>query len=57
MVLRKDQGIATDVAGPFLETDPSNEYIVVVIDHLSKWAKACFVPNLKSPIVADLHFY
>ncbi len=32
--------VAFVIVGPFLETNQSNKYILVVIEHYSKWCEA-----------------
>jgi hypothetical protein len=44
--------IVLDTYGPFLETKFSNKYILVAIDHYSKWCETKVVPNEIAPIVA-----
>jgi len=44
--------IATDIAGPFPETDQGNRYILVVGDYFSKWIEAYPLPNYEAVTVA-----
>jgi hypothetical protein len=32
--------VALDIVGPLLETKDGNRYVLVVIDHYSKWCEA-----------------
>lgn len=39
------QAVAVDILGPFPETPTSNCYILVAMDHFTKWAKANAITN------------
>jgi hypothetical protein len=44
--------IAIDIAGPLLETKSRNKYILVAIDHYSKWCKTKAIVDHGAKIVA-----
>jgi len=37
--------VALDIIGPLLETKDGNMYVLVAIDHYSKWCEARFVKD------------
>ena len=46
------QVIATDLVGPFPESDNGNQYILVVADHFTHWVEAFPIPNQEASTVA-----
>jgi len=45
--------IAIDIAGPFLESDRGNIYLLVPIHYFTKWPKVYAIPNQEASTVAD----
>jgi hypothetical protein len=48
------QLVATDIVGPFPENHYGNKYILVVVDHFTKWGEAHAIPNQEATTVAKV---
>lgn len=46
------QLVAVDTLGPFQESSSGNRYILVVVDHFTKWSEAYAIPNQEATTVA-----
>ena len=46
------QTIATDLVGPFPESDNGNQYILVIADYFTRWVEAFSLPNQEASTVA-----
>ena len=46
------QFVAVDIVGPFPEDSSGNKYILVVVDHFTKWGEAFPIPNQEALTVA-----
>ena len=46
------QLVAVDILGPFPESHSGNKYIMVVVDHFTKWSEAYAIPNQEAVTVA-----
>jgi len=51
---RPFQHLSVDVTGPFPETKNGNRYIVVFIDHFTKWPEAFAIKRHTKEILAKL---
>jgi hypothetical protein len=47
------QLLAVDIIGPFPQSHNNNKYILVAMDHFTKWAEAYPIPNQEAPTVAN----
>lgn len=45
--------VSIDTMGPYPKTSRGNKYIVVAVDHFSKWVEAKAIPNKKSATMAS----
>ena len=45
------QIVATDICGPFKETERNNKYIIVFVDYLTNWPEAMAIPDTKANTV------
>jgi len=46
--------VALDTTGPLLKTKSGNKYILVVVDHYSKWCEAKAVVNHGTKMIAKI---
>ena len=46
------QMVATDIVGPFPESQAGNSYILVVADYFTRWTEAYAIPNQEATTVA-----
>ena len=46
------QLVAVGILGPFPESHSGNKYILVVVDHFTKWSEAYAIPNQEAVTVA-----
>ncbi len=46
--------MSVDLIGPLHRTDRGNEYIVVILDHFTKWIEGVAVPTKEAMIIADI---
>ena len=47
-----NERIAMDIMGPFIKSKKGNKYILVIIDHFTKYARAAALPNQKKETLA-----
>ena len=48
------QLVAVDIVGPFSASENNNLYILVVVDHFTKWSEAYPIPNQEATTVAKV---
>ena len=48
------QFVSVDILGPFPEDSKANKYILVVVDHFTKWGEAFPIPNQEAITVAQV---
>ena len=46
------QFLSVDLMGPFPESENGHRYILVAVDHFTKWSEAYPLPNQEAPTVA-----
>ena len=46
------QMVATDILGPFPESQGGNNYILVIADYFKRWTKAYPIPNQEATTIA-----
>ena len=46
--------IGADIFGPLPMSDRGNKYVLVVIDHFTKWVEAFALPNQKVETIGDI---
>ena len=49
---RPRQKVAIDLVGPMPETRAGNRWILVIMDHFTRWQDAIPLPNATAPVVA-----
>ena len=47
------QILTADIAGPLPTTPDGNRYILIIVDHFTKWAQAFAIPNALAKTVAN----
>ena len=47
------QIVATDIVGPFPESDQGNTYVLVAADYFTRWVEAYAIPNQEATTVAN----
>ena len=47
------QYIGVDITGPFPITQRNNQYVLVVVDHFTRWAEAFAIPDQTTETIAD----
>ncbi len=48
-----NERVLVDLMGPFKQTQDSNDYIVVMQDHFTKWVEGCAICSKEALTVAD----
>ena len=51
------QRIGVDIAGPFTVTEDNNKYIMVAVDHFTKWTEAWALPHTEAHLLANPRKY
>ena len=46
------QRVAVDLVGPMPETSRGNQWILVLVDHFTRWQDALAIPDATAPVVA-----
>ena len=48
------QKVAVDLVGPMPETTKGNSWILVLVDHFTRWQDALAIPDATAPVVAAI---
>jgi hypothetical protein len=46
--------LGMDLIGPFKRTEQKSKYILVIMDHMTKWVEAFAIPSKKSGVIAKI---
>ena len=49
-----NQLITTDIAGPFTTTPQNNQYLLVIVDHFTKYIQLHAISNTKAETIANI---